>query len=356
MPGDGATPVREWTDPLRIGPLRWTCRVVPAPMSGYTDAPMRRLCGEFGAEIAFTEMVNAAGLVRGASKTARYLDTLPGEAPAAAHLYGNDPETLAAAAAWVEASGRFAAVDLNAGCPVRKIVSKGAGAALMRDPARLEKIVAAMRSATKLPLLVKTRIGLSPREGPLVEGIERIAGAGADALTIHARYAAHGHGGEPDLAALAEVCRRVSIPVIGNGGIDTAEAARRMVRESGVDGVAIGRAILGAPWVPGRMAAELAGAAPAPLSLGDRRNVIERHLALQRRLAEMHPDAGPGGAGRAGDAETVAVRRFRPHLARYLRGMQGAGDVRKGLNALRSFAEVRAALDACFDGPCQKMN
>lgn len=326
--------------------------VVLAPMAGITDAPLRRLCRLQGCALAFTEMADAAGLVRGTPRTLQLLETVAGEGPVVAHLYGRDPAILAEATARVEAMGRFVAVDLNAGCPVRKILAKGAGAALMRDPDRLHAILSAMRRATRLPLMLKTRIGLDARmpDDPrrFWALLDAAVAAGVDVLTLHARTLASVHAGAPDLQRLAEARTRWRGPLIGNGGIRGADDARQMFRETGVDAVMVGRAARGNPWIFGELTAALAGRPWRPPDKDARRHLLETHLNDQVRFARQQLDHHPPARPARYDAETIAVMRFRVHLFRHVQGLPGAVRLRAGLNTLHTLDAVNQAIEACF--------
>ncbi len=327
-----------------------------APMAGYTDAAMRRACRRRGAALCHTEMTNGLGLLHADSKTWQLLETFDDEAPCVAHLYGSNPIALAEAAARVADTERFAGIDLNAGCPVRKVTACGAGAALIHDPQRIHAILAAMRKAVTLPLTVKTRLGPRPDAVMIFEILDAAESAGADALTLHTRFTSQGHGGTPDLALLAEVKRRAHIPIIGNGGVRTALDAQRMFAETGVDAVMIARAAIGNPWIFGEIAVALAdGGAPdiaadghVRRDLADIRDALESHMADTRSLFEkINARSGTATSAVAAEAHLVAV--FRCHLFRYLRGLKGSSYLRGHLHLLKTLEDVRAAVAACLD-------
>jgi len=188
-----------------------------APMAGFTDGAMRRIASQYGAALTFTEMTSAMGLLHERSKTWQLLERMEGEAPVIGHLYGSSPESLAEAARRVEERGGFVGIDLNAGCPVKKIIKNGAGAALINNPRLIYEILAAMRRSTSLPLTIKTRLGPYPGKTAIFEILQAAEDAGADAIIVHARFTSQGHGGDPDLKLLGEVKARATIPVIGNG-------------------------------------------------------------------------------------------------------------------------------------------
>ncbi len=329
-----------------------------APMAGYTSAPMRRICHRHGAALTSTEMTNDLGLLHESDKTWHLLETFEDEGPVVAHLYGTDPTTLAEAAAKAEATGRFSAVDLNAGCPVHKVTAAGAGAALIHDPQRIHAILAAMRRATRLPLTVKTRLGPHPGRIAIFDILEAAEAAGADALALHGRFTSQGHGGEVHLPLIAEVKRRAKIPVIGNGGVCSPHDAWRMLNETGVDAVMIARAAIGNPWIFEDIRRSLAAGEEPPAhnptsgrtrrDLAEIRDALEAHMAdelafIRRVHARYHVPRG------ALDAEEALAATFRCHLFRYLHGLKGSSFLRGRLHELHSLADIRAAVASCLE-------
>lgn len=329
-----------------------------APMAGFTNAPMRRLSSAHGAALTYTEMTNDVGLLHDSDKTWHVLETFEDEGPVVAHLYGSEPATLAEAAAKVEATGRFAAIDLNAGCPVHKITANGAGAALVKDPQRIRDILAAMRRAVRLPLTIKTRLGPHPDKVMIFEILAAAEAAGADALALHGRFTSQGHGGAVQLDLLAEVKSRARIPIIGNGGVCAAHDAWRMFRETGVDAVMIARAAIGNPWIFEEILAGLASGEEPPAhdrtrgdtrrALSEIRETLEAHmaaeLALLRRIRERY--ALPRHVI---DADEALATTFRCHLFRYLHGLKGSSHVRGRLHELHTLADIRAAVASCLE-------
>jgi nifR3 family TIM-barrel protein len=310
-------------------------------MAGYTDAAFRVLCTRYGCGFTMTEVVNAQAILYGSKPTLSLLVRDPAEGPVGAHLYGSDPGVMAEAARFVEAMGRFQFVDLNAGCPVRKIVAKGAGAALIGDPARIAAIVAAIRSAVSLPVTVKTRIGLTPDRTNIREIAQGVEEAGAAAIAIHARYASNQHRGPANWDLLAQVKSERRLPVLGNGGIQKAGDALRMVAETGVDGVLIGRAAVGNPWIFEEVAALARGETPRIHDNDEHRAVILEHLDMLTRLKEDELRH----CNRRHTAEVTASLHFRAHLYRYLTGFGRWADVRRSLNTIHRREQILAAVD-----------
>ncbi len=339
--------------PKADGPLLFL-----APMAGFTNAPMRRLCHAHGADLTYTEMTNDVGLLHDSDKTWHLLETFGDEGPVVAHLYGSDPATLAEAAARAEATGRFAAIDLNAGCPVHKITANGAGATLVKNPQLVHDILAAMRRAVTLPLTVKTRLGPRPDAVMAFELLAAAETAGADAFALHARFTSQGHGGDARLDLLAEVKRRAKIPVIGNGGVRSAYDAQRMFRETGVDAVMIARAAIGNPWIFGEIRADLASG--RELTARDaargrtRRDVsvikdtLEAHMAAELELIRLIR-ARYALPRHAMDPDDLLTTTFRCHLFRYLHGLKGSSYVRGRLSELHTLADIRAAVASCLE-------
>ena len=325
--------------------------LVLAPMAGFTNAATRRLAQRFGARLTYTEMVNAAGLIHDSDKTWQLLETFADEGPVVAHLYGADPDSFAEAARRIAATGRFCAIDLNAGCPVPRITRGGAGAALLRQPALAGRIVAAIRAACDLPVTVKTRLGPHPRQIAVFDLLQAVEDGGAAALALHGRFTSQGHTGAVDLARVAEVRARARIPVIGNGGIADAASARRYLAATGVAALMIGKAAIGRPWIFRDVAAGLADSVePGPAArpdLDELREVLFTHLddEVERLTVIARKYPLPTDAL---DPEAATVIGFRCHFFRYLGGLKGVAWARGQLCRLHTLDEVRALVDACL--------
>ncbi len=328
--------------PLHIGPLRFDLPIALAPMAGLTHPPFRRLCRRHGCPLVFTEMISAEGIRRHQPRTLFYLETAPDERPLGAHLYGHDPDALAEAAAIAAATGRFDLIDINAGCPVARITRRGAGAALLRDPARLARIVAAVRQAVALPVTVKTRLGLAPGRGSLLEAAHALEEAGAAALFVHARYANARHSGPPNWSALAQIKAERKLPIIGNGGLSDVQSLETFFRETGADGAMIGRAAVGNPWLFSEIVAWHAGKPHRPISPADRRADIEEHL--RGLAAQMEKEIRLRRRARR-TSEDAANQVFRAHLVRYLSGCDGVKDLLRRVDEIRTTDELLAEID-----------
>jgi nifR3 family TIM-barrel protein len=300
--------------------------------------------------MGFTEVANAEATWRGGRQTLHLLETFPGERPVAAHLYGSNPDSMARAAGVAEKMGRFDTVDINCGCPVRRVVAKGAGGALMRDPRKIGQIVKAVRSAVSLPVTVKTRIGLAPDKVTVFEVAREVEEAGAAALFVHARFMSNRHSGPADWALLAKVKSACRIPVIGNGGIDRPEDAAEMVRQTGVDGVMIGRGAVGNPWFFREVRQSMQGLPVEGHGTDEHRRVILEHLSQLIHYKEV----GLQIRRKAGSpAEEQAVLEFRPHLVMYLKGRPGYLEFKRSLSRMRRVEHVMEALDKTLgaEGP-----
>ena len=327
-------------------------------MAGYTNAPMRHICHQRGAALSYTEMTNDLGLLREAGKTWQLLETFKDEGPVVAHLYGTEPSSLAEAAAKAEQTGRFVGIDLNAGCPVHKITANGAGAALIKDPQRIYDILAAMRRAVRLPLTVKTRLGPQQDKVAIFDILQAAEAAGADALALHGRFTSQGHGGEVHLGLMAEVKRRARIPIIGNGGVCSAQDAWRMFSETGVDAVMIARGAIGNPWIFEDVSRLLStgGEPPAPDRSRGRTQrdpsvigeQLEAHMAAELELLRYIREryALPKNAI---EPEEALATTFRCHLFRYLHGLKGSSHVRGRLHELHTLADIRTAVASCLE-------
>lgn len=312
--------------PLKIGHLELPHNILLAPLAGITNLPFRLICRRQGAALAFTEMVSVNGMVREGEKTRALLASMPEDRPLGVQLFGDDPQSLARATAMVADQADL--LDINMGCPVRKVVSGGAGSALLKDTARIRDIVRAVRAVTDLPLTIKIRSGWQCGEHVYQE-VGRIAeGEGCNAITLHPRSRTQMFSGQADWPLLARLKETVSIPVIGSGDLFAAEDCQRMLRETGCDGVMIARGALGNPWIFRQTLALLQGATPEPVTPRQRAQVAEEHLQLQIEAL----------------GEAVAVREMKKHLGWYIHGVPGAASLRRTVNNAQTAAQLRVVL------------
>jgi tRNA-dihydrouridine synthase B len=294
---------------MRIGTLQIGDPLVLPPVSGITDRPSRIIARRFGADLAFCEFVSAEGLRRGGANSRALIDFADDEHPVGVQLFGFDPGAMAEAARIVEGIGADI-VDLNFGCPARRVVGGGGGSSLLRQPELIGRIVGSVARAISIPTTVKFRLGFSRNEPPVHLEVGRICeSAGASAVTLHARYRLDGFGGEAEWERITELVEELNIPVVGNGDVREPDDAIAMLRRTGCEGVAIARGALGNPWIFSRTKAFLeTGVAYPPPSLDERLTVAEEHVRLQVEHR----------------GEDVGVRQVRKHLIRYVKGLPGA--------------------------------
>jgi len=317
---------------LKLGSITLESPVMLAPLAGVSDAPFRLLCREQGAASVCTELVSADGLVRGNRKTLRYLHFYPAERPMGVQLFGSDPSVMAEAARIVcdlPADVRPDFVDLNIGCPVHKVVTREAGAALLCNLRLLEDVVRAVVGASTLPVSAKTRCGWDNSHQNGVEVTRLFEGAGVSLVAMHARTRAQGFEGKANWDMIRDAQAAVSIPVVGNGDVTSASEAMRMLEETGAAGVMIGRGAFGNPWIFREVRALLDhGRTVAPATPRERMETCLRQLGLLAAVI----------------GEPVAVREMRKHVAWYLKGLPRAAAVKEGANRATSRPEIETLL------------
>jgi nifR3 family TIM-barrel protein len=319
--------------PIHFGPIKISPPVVLAPMAGVTNYPFRRVCREFGAGLYVSEMITARPLVEGSKKTLRLADFGPDENPRSLQLYGVDPFYVGEAVKRLVTEGRVDHIDMNFGCPVRKVTSKGGGAALPLKPKLLANIVrAAVKHAEKIPVTIKFRMGVNDELLTHLNAGRIGEEEGCAAVALHARTAAQLYDGEARWAAIAELKQAVkSIPVLGNGDIWEAEDALRMMRTTGCDGVVVGRGCLGRPWLFRDLADVFAGREPQnPPNLREVVQILLRHAQL---LAEWIGE-GP------------AIRAFRRHATWYTKGFRDSAGLRQHVTSVQTYEQLVHAFDA----------
>jgi len=309
---------------MNIGSLFLRNNIFLAPMAGITDLPFRLLVRSFGSSLCFTEMVSANGLVRRTHKSYEYLASSPDDSPLGVQLFGADPDMLSEAAVIVTELGA-ALIDINAGCPVKKVVKTGAGAALMRDPAAFASVIGSVRRATSLPLTAKIRAGWGHDELNALEIAKIAEDCGADALSLHPRTVKQGFSGASDWGLISRAKQHVGIPVIGSGDIRKPEDAMSLMRQTGCDGVMIGRGALGNPWIFKGITALISNTATVtPPSATEREEVIRRHLEMTVQLY----------------GEKMGIKIFRKHLLWYTKGLRGGSVFRQAAVSVDDISQL----------------
>lgn len=298
--------------------------VLLAPMAGVSDEAFRTLCKEQGADLTYTEMVSAKGLSYANEKTRHLLDLADGEEVVAVQLFGHEPDVMAAQAVWVEEAlgNSLAYLDINMGCPARKIVGKGDGSALMKSPDLAAQIVSAVKKRVKHPVTVKFRRGWSEDQETAPEFAQRMEAAGADMMVVHGRSAEQLYRGKADWDVIKKTKETVSVPVIGNGDVVDASSALKLIEQTDCDGVMIARAAEGNPWVFAQVKAALRGTAIPTLP-----TAYER-IGMARRHAELLTH-------RSGNN----IVRMRKHAMWYMSGLPGASAAREKFNYCVTFED-----------------
>ena len=318
--------------PVQLGPLTVWPPVVLAPMAGVTNYPFRALCRRFGAGLYVSEMITARPLAEGRAKTLRLANFGSDENPRSLQLYGVDPFYVGEAVKRLVNEGSVDHIDMNFGCPVRKVTRKGGGSAIPLKPRLLANIVrAAVREAGAVPVTIKFRMGIDEETLTYVSSGRVAQEEGCSAVGLHARTAAQLYDGEARWHAIAELKSRISIPVFGNGDIWEAQDALRMMRSTGCDGVIVGRGCLGRPWLFRDLADVFDGREPQnPPHLGEIGTIMEEHAS---RLAAWF-------------GEAPAMRAFRRHATWYTKGFRGSARLRQQIMSVESLDDLRAALSS----------
>lgn len=314
---------------LKIGSLKLDNPFILAPMAGITDASMRRICRQLGASLTYSEMVSAKGIYYNDKKTERLLFSYPEDKPWALQIFGHEPEIMAYAADYLEKYDN-AILDINMGCPVPKVVKNGDGSALMNDPKLIEEVVKAVVKASSKPVTVKIRLGFSELSMNAVDCAKAIEQGGASMVAVHGRTRSQFYSGKANWEKIREVKESVSIPVCGNGDVNSVYDAATLMKVSGCDFVMIGRAIEGNPWIFRDLKNAWEGNA-----LEDAPSIEEKKSMIRRQLEELCELKG----------EYAAIREMRRIASWYLKGMPGGAKKRAAFNQVTELSVMKEMIE-----------
>ncbi len=308
--------------------FNWRRAVLLAPMEDVTDLAYRGICRELGAELVYTEFVNSDGLVRGCKRGMAKLCLSAAERPCGIQLYGHDTENMVRSAELAMQQAPEL-IDINAGCWVKKVSRRGAGAGLLKDPCYMAAMAARVVKAVPVPVTVKTRLGWDAESINIIEVAQRLEDVGVRALTIHCRTRAQGHSGTPDWSWIARVKEKVTMPIIINGGILSAMDAMRAFTETPADGVMIARGAIGRPWIFRELSELLRyGELRTPSTIAERVELCLRHLQRACALND----------------ERRAILAFRKYYSGYFKSLPGSAELRRQLMQQGTYDEVAATL------------
>ncbi|MGI6008419.1 MAG: tRNA dihydrouridine synthase DusB [Ruminococcus sp.] len=317
---------------LEIGDVTLDNPLILAPMAGVTDLPFRLLCKEQGAGLLCTEMISAKAILYKNKNTKALMKILPQERPVSLQLFGSEPEVMGLIAAQIE-NEPFDILDINMGCPVPKVVNNGEGSALMKDPEKVQKIVSAVVRAIKKPVTVKIRKGFDAEHENAVEIAKIIEDCGAAAVAVHGRTREQYYSGKADWDMIRRVKEAVKIPVIGNGDVDSPLQAKAMIEQTGCDGIMIGRAARGNPWIFHRINTYLeSGRLEEEPSRKEIAEMMLRHARLQVEVK----------------GEYTGIREMRKHVAWYTAGLPHSARLRGMVNEISSLKDLERMIEENF--------
>lgn len=316
---------------MKIGNVELKNNIVLAPMAGVTDLPFRLLCTRFGAGMTSMEMVSAKAIYYNNKNTESLLEIHPEEDVVSLQLFGNDPKIMSEMAKRIE-DRPFSFLDINMGCPVPKVVNNHEGSYLMKEPEKVYEIVRSISEAISKPVTVKMRKGFDEDHVNAPEIAKACEAAGAAAVAVHGRTREQFYAGKADWDVIREVKKSVSIPVIGNGDVTDGESAKRMMEQTGCDGVMVGRACEGNPFIFEEINAYLNGIDYKKPSKEEVCRTIMEHADLQLKYK----------------GEYVGIREMRKHVSWYIKGFEGACALRKSINEMEKMDELKAVVEALY--------
>lgn len=312
---------------FKIGKIEIKNALLLAPMEDVTDIAFRRICKELGADIVYTEFVNSDGLIRSNKKTERKLEITDEERPVGIQIYGGNLEPMIEAAKIAEQKNPDI-IDINAGCWVKKIAGRGAGAGLLKDPCYMQSMVESIVKAVSIPVTVKTRIGWDSNSINILDVAKRIEDAGASALTLHCRTKVQGHSGEADWSWINKVKEVINIPVALNGGVFTANDVKKAFEETNADGVMIARGAIEHPWIFNEAKVLLSGNNINEIAVEERINTTLKHLRYSLEIKDTR----------------AAIIPFRKYYAGYLKGLPNSKEIRLELYKQLEYAPIEEIL------------
>jgi len=315
---------------LKIGNVELENNILLAPMAGITDLPFRLICKEFGPGLVYTEMISSKGLFYNDEKTKLLLDMKGEKRPVAVQIFGSDIESMKYAAEYISQYADI--IDINMGCPAPKVVKNGDGSRLLLDLELAEKIAKEVVKSAKVPVTIKMRIGWDNENIVAVEAAKIFEQAGISAITVHGRTRNEFYSGNADWNIIKKVKESINIPVIGNGDIKNPRDAKKMFEDTNVDGIMIGRASLGNPWIFRDIINELSGSEKKEISKEEKLDIIIKHInyAVEEK------------------GENVAVKEMRKHIAGYIKNMKDASKYRDIINKIDRKDELIACLTEYF--------